>query len=306
MARGIERSEIFGDDQDRKFFLSRLGELLKESNTPIYAFALIPNHFHLLLRREETPISTVMRRLLTGYAIYFNKKYSRSGHLFQNRYKATICQDDPYLLELIRYIHLNPVRANLITSMKELEYYSFCGHSYVLGKTKNDWFCQDVILSYFGKTERRAKHRYLEFVSDGLSMGKRDDLVGGGLKRSLGYPIEYPKARQAFDDRVLGKAGFVEEILILSEKEPATPRERVDQDSLFSLVCSAYDVSRAELLGMSKKRAIAAARSKLAYMMSKELGYSGSDIARELLATESTVSRMIRKGELLEQTEKQK
>ncbi|MDI6892678.1 MAG: transposase [Actinomycetota bacterium] len=304
IARGIERSEIFHDDKDRDFFLSRLGELLKKSNTPIYAFSLMPNHFHLLLRREGTPISALMRRLLTGYAIYFNKKYSRSGHLFQNRYKATICQDDPYFLELIRYIHLNPIRANLVTSIKELECYPFCGHSYVLGKTKTGWFFQDAILSHFGKTEKRAKHQYLEFVSDGLLMGKRKDLVGGGLKRSLGYPREYPKIKQAFDDRVLGEGSFVEGIHAASP-EQAAPKIN-DPDPLFSAVCSVYNVTRAELLGVSKKKRIAEARANLAYRMSKELGYSGSDIARALLASESSVSRMIRKGELLfEQTGEQ-
>ncbi len=190
--------------------------------------------------------------------------------------------------------------------MKELERYPFCGHSYVLGKNKNDWFCQDAILSYFGKTERRAKRRYLRFVSDGLSMGKRGDLVGGGLKRSLGYPKVYPKTKQAFDDRVLGEGGFVEEILILSEKEPAIPQKKVDQNSLFSLICSTHNVSKAELLGTRKTKRIAEARADLAYMMSKELGYSGSDIARELQATESAVSKMIRKGELLEQTQIEK
>jgi len=297
IARGIERCDIFCDAKDRDFFLSRLGELLKESNNPIYAFALIPNHFHLLLRREGTPISALMCRLLTGYAIYFNKKYSRSGHLFQNRYKATICQDDPYFLELIRYIHLNPIRANLLTSMRELEYYPFCGHSHVLGKTRNDWFFQDAVLSHFGKTERRAKHQYLEFVSDGLIMGKRKDLAGGGLKRSLGYPREYPKTKQAFDDRILGEGSFVEEIHA-ARPEQAAPKTN-DPNPLFSAVCSAHNVTRAELLGASKKRRIAEARVNLAFRMSKELGYSGSDIARVLLTSEPSVSRMIRKGELL-------
>lgn len=303
IARGIERREVFRDRKDRDFFLSRLGQLLIESNTPIYAFALIPNHFHILLRREATPIPTVMRRLLTGYAVYFNKKYSRSGHLFQNRYKATICQDDPYFLELIRYIHLNPIRANLVASINELEHYPFGSHSYVMSKTKNNWFNKDLVLSHFGKTEKRAKQIYLEFVNDGLSMGKRDDLVGGGLRRSLGYPEEYPKTKQAFDDRILGEGNFVEEIFVLSQEEPKIPKTKVDQDTLFSLTCSRYKVSKAELLGTRKTKRVAEARANLAYRMSKELGYSGSDIAKELQVSESAVSKMIGKGELLESAE---
>jgi len=101
ICRGIERSRIFTDDIDREDFISRLEAILTETSTVCYAWALIPNHFHLLLRTGATSISTVMRRLLTGYAVTFNHRHNRTGHLFQNRYKSTICQDDLYLLELV-------------------------------------------------------------------------------------------------------------------------------------------------------------------------------------------------------------
>jgi len=118
MARGIERREIFKDDQDRQSFLDRLSIILEKTQTQCYAWALIPNHFHLLLRTSLTPLSKIMRRLMTGYAITFNKRHKRSGHLFQNRYKSIVCEEDPYLLELIRYIHLNPLRADLVKDLK--------------------------------------------------------------------------------------------------------------------------------------------------------------------------------------------
>ena len=119
VVRGIERRKIFRDDSDRGDFLERLSAILGESRTPCYAWALMPNHFHLLLKTGQTPISTLMRRLLTGYAVSFNLRHRRSGHLFQNRYKSILCQEDSYLLELVRYIHLNPLRAKLVSSMKE-------------------------------------------------------------------------------------------------------------------------------------------------------------------------------------------
>ena len=109
IARGNEKRKIFTDKLDRQQFLSRLGDILTNTQTTCYAWALIPNHFHLLLRTATFPIATVMRRLLTGYAIYFNRKHRRYGHLFQNRYKSILCQEDPYFLELVRYIHLHPV-----------------------------------------------------------------------------------------------------------------------------------------------------------------------------------------------------
>ena len=98
IVRGIERKSIFKNDGDRDNFIERLGNILFDTDTPCFAWALIPNHFHLLLRSGSTPISTVMKRLLTGHAIYFNKKYNRTGHLFQNRYKSILCQvEDPPL-----------------------------------------------------------------------------------------------------------------------------------------------------------------------------------------------------------------
>ena len=137
MARGIERRKIFKDDHDRENFLMRLALILEETQTQCYAWALIPNHFHLLLRTGLTPLSKVMRRLMTGYAVSFNKRHKRSGHLFQNRYKSVVCEEDPYLLELIRYIHLNPLRAGLVKDLKGLDRYPWTGHSAILGKRKN-------------------------------------------------------------------------------------------------------------------------------------------------------------------------
>jgi REP element-mobilizing transposase RayT len=109
IVRGIERGIIFRDDKDRNDFLTRLGKILNETKTPCFAWALIPNHFHLLLKTGSLPVATVMGRLLTGYATSFNRRYHRSGHLFQNRYKSILCQEEAYLKELVRYIHLNPL-----------------------------------------------------------------------------------------------------------------------------------------------------------------------------------------------------
>ena len=138
IVRGIERRKISKDDTDRIDFLDRLGKVLSETDTTCFAWALIPNHFHLLLRTGACPVSTVMRRLLTGHAMNFNRRHRRSGQLFQNRFKSILCQKDTYLLELVRYIHLNPIRARLITDIKALDKHSFCGHAVIMGKKKKD------------------------------------------------------------------------------------------------------------------------------------------------------------------------
>ena len=132
IARGIERRNIFRDNNDRNNFIDRLSNILIETKTPCYAWALMPNHFHLLLRTAEVPISDVMKRLLTGYVVRFNRRHDRVGRLFQNRFKSILCQEEVYLLELIRYIHLNPIRAGQVNSLETLSRYKFCGHGALL------------------------------------------------------------------------------------------------------------------------------------------------------------------------------
>jgi REP element-mobilizing transposase RayT len=133
ICRGIERRKIFNDDVDRENLLERLSTILKESSTPCYGWALIRNHFHLLLRTGNMPISVIMRRLLTGYAVSFNHRHRRHGHLFQNRFKSILCQEDLYLKELVVYIHLNPLRAKLVSEFKDLGKYPYAGHSVIMG-----------------------------------------------------------------------------------------------------------------------------------------------------------------------------
>ena len=197
MARGIERRKIFWDDKDRSSFLERLAVILEEIQTQCYAWTLIPNHFHLLLRTGPTSLSTVMRRLMTGYAVTFNLRHRRAGHLFQNRYKSVVCEEDTYLLELTRYIHLNPLRAKLVEDLKSLDKYPWADHSILIGKQKNplvpemtsvmgdDKFLAEKtvedILQFFGKNLKEARTNYRRFVEKGIKPGRREDLQGGGL-----------------------------------------------------------------------------------------------------------------------------
>ena len=186
IVRGIERRKLFSDDMDRNNFLDRLGGIIAETNTTCFAWALIPNHFHLLLRTGQVPIATVMQRLLTGHAGYFNKRHGHTGHLFQNRYKSILCQEDTYLLELVRYIHLNPLRARLIKTIDQLKKYPYSGHSRPMGKVERDWQDIEWVLRLFDNRIVKAQRRYHKFVEKGLAMGRRKDLTGGGLIRSMG------------------------------------------------------------------------------------------------------------------------
>ena len=123
--RGIERRDIFEDNKDRDNLLNRLDTLLPAAKTSCYAWALLSNHAHFLLRTGTRGLSKVMGRLLTGYVVSFNRRYSRHGPLFQNRFKSIICQEDVYLRELVRYIHLNPLRAGIVSDFNRLNSYKY-------------------------------------------------------------------------------------------------------------------------------------------------------------------------------------
>lgn len=186
IVRGIEQSDIFRDRKDREYFLDRLENLLKDTSTSCYAWALMRNHVHLLLRSGLFPVSSLMRRLLTGYAQQFNRRHNRSGHLFQNRYKSFLCEEEPYLLELVRYIHLNPIRAHAVEGMTALAGYPWSGHASLMGRKSHDWQDTGFVLSLFNEKQALAISAYASFVEKGIIKGQRPDLVGGGLVRSSG------------------------------------------------------------------------------------------------------------------------
>src|SRR4030067_526627 len=173
IGRGIEKRPIFLTDEDRNDFLARLGLLSEDGYLKVYAWALLPNHFHLLCKTGKAPLARSMRRLLTGYAVNFNRRHNRYGHLFQNRYKSILCQADPYLAELVRYIHLNPLRAKLVADRRELDRYPYTGHSALMGRVKRDWQDTQAVLSCFGRTIRVARRHYRQFVESGIAQERR-------------------------------------------------------------------------------------------------------------------------------------
>ena len=159
IVRGIERKAIFKDNEDRDAFLERVGKVFSESATPCFAWALMTNHVHLLIRTADTPLATLMRRLLTGYAIAFNRRHRRHGQLFQNRYKSILCQEDTYLLELTRYIHLNPLRAGIVKTLAELDSYAYTGHGVLMGHARVKWQDDVKILGRFAKARKTARKK---------------------------------------------------------------------------------------------------------------------------------------------------
>jgi putative transposase len=223
MGRGIDGLDIFDNRIDCEDFLKRLQDLCEKKALSVYAWALMSNHFHLLVRTGNLSLSDSMRKILTGYVVNFNRRHKRYGHLFQNRYKSILCEDDPYLLEITRYIHLNPLRAGIVKDLKALKRYKWCGHSAIIGAIKRPWQDSDTILVYFGKRRRNAIEKYEKFVEEGMKAGNRPDLVGGGLIRSLGSWSQVLSLRRAgskifSDERILGGSEFVKSVVTNAEK----------------------------------------------------------------------------------------
>jgi len=306
IARGIERSNIFRDDIDRENFLERLGDLTLQTQTICYAWALIPNHFHLLLKTGNVPIATLMRRLLTGHAAGFNRRHRRSGHVFQNRYKSILCQEEVYLKELIRYIHLNPLRAGLVKDLNGLDSYRFAGHGAIMGKNPNEWQSVDQTIAFFGEGISQARLNYCEFMRNGVDQGRRPELVGGGLIRSAGGWTEVQAMRKAgilnkSDERILGSGDFVETVLADAQENMqqryAWKAKGVSLDQLIQIVSDLMALRPQELVGPNKARNLVKARILICYWAVRKLGFSMTEVANRLGISVPTVSVAVSKGE---------
>jgi len=309
MIRGIERRNIFRDDTDREEFLVRLARLVPETQTACYAWALMPNHVHLLLRTGAAPLPTLMRRLLTGYAVRFNHRHHRHGLLFQNRYKSVVCQEDRYFTELVRYIHLNPLRAGIVASVPELSRYPYGGHSALLGTTKRPWQATEYVLGYFGNKVARARQAYRAYVAAGRQQGRRGDLVGGGLIRSLGGWAEVKERRGTrqgpikSDERILGESDFVEGILAQANerftRQYALRRRGIGFAHVVARVAEICHLDPRDVVAEGRQRRKVTARSLLCFWAVRELGLPLTTLARQLGLSPPGVSYAVQRGEAM-------
>jgi putative transposase len=296
IVRGIEKRDIFLDDGDRRSFLARFSNLLLENGMECLAWAIMTNHAHLLLRPQRTKLALFMRRLLTGYAVNFNYRHHRCGHLFQNRYKSIVCEEEPYLLELVRYIHLNPVRAGLVEGVNELDRYEWSGHSVLMGNQKLPGQKTDEVLTYFGKRLKPARRRYRDFVAEGISRGKRDELVGGGLKRSL--KLIGAGGMQEYDERILGSGEFVAELKKvdgLADRLPVVMPVR----EVIERLAGFFELELDDLRKRVKGKRVVEARNMISYFAVREMGHNGAEVAKMLNVTRSAVSIAAGRGEQL-------
>lgn len=302
MVRGIDKSTIFDDDEDKTRFLERLGRCVGEGGCSVYAWVLMDNHVHILFRSGKDGISSVMRKLLTWYAQHYNRWHNRRGHLFENRYKSILCDEENYLLALVRYIHLNPVRADIIHTLEELDRYRWSGHRGILGKARYPWMAAEEVLGRFGGSGRKAIAGYRRFVEEGLSLGHDPTMSGGGLVRSLGgwsqvRAVRRKGDREPSDERILGSGDFVQTVLReAEEKQLRQMTHRLSGRTIADITdeeCQKAGISCAEITGGVRRAAVSSARARIACRSREELGLSAAEIARHLGVATPAITRAL-------------
>lgn len=222
--RGNGRQDIFFDEQDRYRFYLLMQEGIERYRHRVHAFCLMTNHIHLLIQVADVPLSRIMQNLTFRYTRWVNWRQKRSGHLFQGRYKAVLADADSYLLELVRYLHLNPVRSGMADDPLQ---YTWSSHRAYCGKDDLPWLSTELTLSYFGARQKVALKNFQAFVLEGVSEGNRPEFHGSGR-----------------DSRVLGDDSFAEKILANIDDEPV---QRISIDKIVSAVCAFYGIQPDEL-----------------------------------------------------------
>ena len=305
MVRGIEAGNIIMDDVDRHSFVSRLGTVASKTGTVIYAWALMTNHAHLLLKSGSTGLPDFMRKFLTGYSISYNKRYERHGHLFQNRYKSIVCEEEAYFRRLVAYIHLNPLRSGIVASLEELNHYPWSGHATLMQHAEHQWQELDYVLGYFGESENDARNAYLEFIRDQMTLGKQEELTGGGLIRSAGGWFEVLSMRQRgerqfSDERILGGGEFAQALIDEAETKvksflPVSCRMTQATEEL-QHQCRIAELSLDTLQSGSRRDKCSIVRKELALKFVLEFGLSFAETGRLLGISASGVNQIVRRS----------
>ncbi len=268
IVRGNQRQDIFVEDQDRVEYLRRVKHYKKECGFILYAFVLMTNHVHLLIETRNNPISKIMQLINLTYTQYFNKKYGKVGHLFQGRYKSLLCDRDEYLLSLVRYIHLNPVRAKLV---KEPQEYRWSSYNSYLTEAK-DLIDTDRVLRVFSERVSHARRRYRDFIQEAIGEGRNE------------------KFYRAIGQQVLGSDKFLEEVESKIGKIDR-PLRKPSLQQILSAVKEVTGIVEDNILSRKRGKEVMFARGVLVGVW-REFGYRLMDLQPVLKRDLSVLSRM--------------
>ncbi len=244
IVRGNNRRQIFFDDEDRIYYEKLISEGVKRFKYKVHAYCFMSNHVHLLLQVSNIPLSKIVQKLSFRYTRYINKKESRVGHLFQGRYKSILIDADNYLLELVRYIHLNPVRAKIV---KKPENYKWSGHQTYIGIKNKEWLSVEEVLKQYSKQRGRARRMYSKYISE---------VIGEDV-------ISYDKELK--EGRILGEDNFIERVLNENEK---VNENKLDMEKIIKGVCEYYEKDLKELRRRDENRSIDRMRNIIGYLVS--------------------------------------
>jgi len=311
MARGSERRPMFRDARDRADFVARLAALTGAKPGAVAAWALLPNHLHLVVRPGRRPLARTRGALLAGYAGAFNRRLNRHGHLLQTRDKSSVVAEEPYLLDLSRYIHLNPLRAGVVRDLAALDRDRGTGHRGLLGKRRQPWQAGDAVLGHFGRRVGQARRRYRQFVAEGIAPGRRADLVGEGLRRSAGgweglAALRRGRERWAFDARVVGRGPCVARLLAEAPASGTGPPARAWRafPRVLTRLAKIFGVAAPAVTAGSRRRPVAAARAAIGAVAVRSLGLPVTRVARALGVTPLPLLRGLQRGRMLLQARK--
>ncbi len=265
IVRGNQRRKTFLNDTDYQAYLERLGRYRRKYGHTIHAYCLMPNHVHLLVESGTEPLAKFMQGLQQSYSQYFNLHHRKSGHVFQGRYKAIVCNKDEYLLQLIRYIHLNPVRAGMV---KEPEKYLYSGHRAYLEGKASETIDPRKLLSVLG-----GRARYRAFVGAGVSDGHREEY----------YEVS--------DQRFVGAEGFGEKLQ--DEHEETRPKKRRPLDKVVEELSRQLDVQAPVLKSADRSWVVSQARTKISYVLVRRQGYGLGEVARYFARDAATIGTLI-------------
>ncbi|MBI4688392.1 MAG: transposase [Nitrospirae bacterium] len=275
IVRGNQRQKIFRDRNDYLKYLEILANYKNRYRFYLYSYVLMNNHIHLLLETQEIPISKIQQGINQSYTMYFNRRNKTVGHLFQGRYKAILCDRDEYLLSLVKYIHLNSVRAKAVETPDEYEWSSH--HDYAGQRGKNNLIDTDQVLRMFSEDKATARKLYRAYMEDGISIKKED------IYRTI-------------DQRVLGSEGFVDKITERYEVELA--KERRKKEYTLSEIAKGIEkltgVSLKNIREQSKAVNISLGR-KVFCLVAKEYAYKGKEIS-EYIRKDPAVVSIAQKG----------
>jgi REP element-mobilizing transposase RayT len=284
-ARGNNRQVIFKDNNDYRAYIDRIARYKNRYKFLIYAFVLMPNHVHLLVETRMIPLSKIMQGIQQSYTLYFHKKYKTLGHLFQGRYKAILCQQDVYLLELVRYIHLNPVRAALVKSFED---YPWSSHIFYSGDIQQSFVSVEPILGMFSGRESSANSQYLEFLNAGQNTENQERFFSELNSGLIGD--------QDFIDEIKCKVNLNGDPCCQNKNESFFSAE-VPLIDLLKIVAKTAKLSSESILSASREQKLSDARKMFAFIAVRYTGSKMKEIGEFLGRDPSGVSLMVRNAD---------